>query len=46
MSTEENKAIVRRILDQGVNAGDFELYADALAPSYVRHCQAMPAAAA
>jgi len=42
MSTQENKAIVRRTLEQKVNAGDFELYSEALSPTYVRHCQAMP----
>lgn len=38
---EENKATVRRMLER-LNAGDIGGFTDALAPDYVRHCQAMP----
>jgi ketosteroid isomerase-like protein len=38
---EENKATVRRMLEH-LNAGDIAGLTDALAPNYVRHCQAMP----
>jgi steroid delta-isomerase-like uncharacterized protein len=39
--TEANKATVSRILER-INAGDVEGFVAALAPGYVRHCQAMP----
>ena len=38
---EANKAIVRRILAKLSN-GDIGSFISALAPDYVRHCQAMP----
>jgi predicted ester cyclase len=38
---EQNKATVRRILER-LSAGDIAGFIDALAPNYVRHCQAMP----
>lgn len=38
---EENKATVRRMLER-LSAGDIRGFTDALAPNYVRHCQAMP----
>lgn len=38
---EANKATVREILDC-FNSGDVEGFVAALAPSYARHCQAMP----
>jgi predicted ester cyclase len=38
---EENKQTVRRMLER-LNAGDIGGLTDALAPDYVRHCQAMP----
>jgi len=38
---EENKATVRRMLER-LSAGDIAGFTDALAPNYVRHCQAMP----
>ena len=41
MSAEENKAIVRRVVD-GVNIGDFDLLDELMVPNYVRHCQATP----
>jgi predicted ester cyclase len=36
-----NKAVVRQVL-QRVSAGDVDGFVGALAPNYVRHCQAMP----
>ena len=39
--TEENKATVRRMLAR-LSEGDVGGFTDALAPGYVRHCQAMP----
>ena len=38
---EENKATVRRMLER-LNARDIGGFTEALAPSYVRHSQAMP----
>ncbi len=38
---EENKATVRRMLEN-LSSGDIAGFTDALAPDYVRHCQAMP----
>jgi len=38
---EANKLIVRRILER-LSTGDVAGFTDALAPDYVRHCQAMP----
>jgi predicted ester cyclase len=38
---EENKATVRRMLER-LSAGDVSGFTNALAPNYVRHCQAMP----
>ncbi len=38
---EANKATVRRILER-LSAGDVAGFTSALAPNYVRHCQAMP----
>lgn len=39
---EANKATIARMLEL-LNAGDVDGFVDALAPGYVRHCQAMPA---
>jgi predicted ester cyclase len=38
---EENKATLRRMLER-LSAGDVDGFVSALAPGYVRHCQAMP----
>ena len=38
---EENKATVRRMLEN-LSSGDIAGFTEALAPDYVRHCQAMP----
>ncbi len=38
---EANKATVHRMLER-LSAGDVEGFTSALAPDYVRHCQAMP----
>jgi len=38
---EANKATVRRMLER-LNAGDVAGFISAVAPDYVRHCQAMP----
>jgi predicted ester cyclase len=40
-AVERNKATVRRILER-LSAGDVDAFVAALAPEYVRHCQAMP----
>jgi len=37
---ERNKATVRHILER-LSAGDVDAFVEALAPDYVRHCQAM-----
>jgi ketosteroid isomerase-like protein len=39
---EANKATVRGMFEQ-LNAGNVAGFTGALAPNYVRHCQAMPA---
>lgn len=39
--TEAHKLMVRRILER-ISAGDSAGFTAALAPNYVRHCQAMP----
>ena len=36
----ENKQIVRRVMEEGVNQGDREVLREALAPDYARHSQA------
>ena len=41
MSVEANKAAVRQALER-VSAGDVDGFVSVLAPTYVRHCQAMP----
>ena len=38
---EANMALLRRVHDQ-VNQGNFEVFDEALATGYARHCQAMP----
>jgi steroid delta-isomerase-like uncharacterized protein len=40
---EENKEIVRRILDEGVNKADLDVFRETLAPDYARHSQATTA---
>jgi predicted ester cyclase len=40
---EQNKVTVRRMLER-LSTGDISGFTDALAPHYVRHCQAMPPA--
>lgn len=42
-TAEANKATLLRILER-LSAGDVDAFVAALAPTYVRHCQAMPAA--
>lgn len=37
---EDNKEIVRRVLDEGVNAHDLDFFREMLAPDYARHSQA------
>jgi hypothetical protein len=37
MSTDENKALVRREYEQGVNQGDFDVRNEVLASNYVAH---------
>jgi steroid delta-isomerase-like uncharacterized protein len=42
MSTEENKALVRREYEQGVNQGDSGARTDVLASNYVGHFPGVP----
>jgi predicted ester cyclase len=37
MPVEDNKALIRRIIDEGVNAGNYEVVDDLFAPDYVNH---------
>lgn len=37
---EENKEIVRRVVVEGVNTGNLEIFREMLAPDYARHSQA------
>lgn len=39
-TTEENKAIVRRVVSDGVNAGNLAVFREMLSADYVRHSQA------
>ena len=42
MSTEENKALVRREYEQGVNQGDFDVRNEVLANDYIGHFPGLP----
>jgi hypothetical protein len=42
MSTEENKALVRREYEHGVNQGDFDVRNEVLASNYVGHFPGLP----
>ena len=42
MSTEENKALARRVLEEMFNKGNLDVADDLLAPDYVDHDPAMP----
>ena len=42
MSTEENKAFVRRVFEEGWNAGNLDLFDEADAPDYVLHDPSVP----
>lgn len=42
MSSEENKAVVRRFLDEVFGGGDLELVDEIFAPDYVLHDPAVP----
>ena len=42
MSTDENKALVRREYEQGVNQGDFDVRNGVLGSSYVGHFPGLP----
>jgi steroid delta-isomerase-like uncharacterized protein len=44
MSTEANKALVRRLLDEGFNAGNMALFDELLAADFANHDPAAPAA--
>lgn len=37
---EANKELVRRVVTEGVNTGDLDVFREALAPDYARHSQA------
>src|SRR6266540_4169555 len=37
MSTEENKAVVRRVFEEGTSQGNFSVFDELLAPNYVNH---------
>ena len=42
MSTEENKALARRVLEEMFNKGTLDLADEVFAPDYVDHDPAMP----
>jgi hypothetical protein len=42
MSAEENKALVRRVFEEGWNAGNLELFNETDAPEYVLHDPSVP----
>lgn len=42
-TTEENKEIVRRVVEEGLNTGDLDAFRDALVADYARHSQATTA---
>jgi steroid delta-isomerase-like uncharacterized protein len=44
MSTEANKALVRRLLDEGFNGGNMALFDELLAPDFANHDPAAPMA--
>src|SRR3989442_768647 len=37
MSTEENKAVVRRVFEEGVVGGNLDAVSESIAPNYVNH---------
>lgn len=39
-TVEENKQLVRRVVSEGVNTGDLDVFRTHLAPDYARHSQA------
>jgi steroid delta-isomerase-like uncharacterized protein len=41
MNVDANKGVVRQALER-LSSGDVDAFISALAPDYVRHCQAMP----
>lgn len=42
MSAEENKALVRRVFEEGWNAGNLGVFDEAIAPDYVLHDPSVP----
>jgi predicted ester cyclase len=42
MSTDDNKALVRREYEQGVNQGNFDVRNEALAGNYIGHFAGLP----
>ncbi len=42
MSSEENKALVRRIFEEGWNAGNLDVFDETIAPDYVLHDPSVP----
>ena len=43
MSTEQNKALVRRIFEEGLNQNKPDVFDELIAPSYVNHDVPAPA---
>src|SRR5438132_12118030 len=43
MSTEENKAVVRRLIEEGMNKKDVRVFDELLAPNYVNYNFPAPA---
>ena len=46
MSTETNKAVVRRVFEEGINQGNLAVYDEIIAPNYVNHNFPTPATGA
>jgi predicted ester cyclase len=42
MSAEENKAIIRRVFEEGHNTGDFSVWDEHFAPDYTFYMQGLP----
>jgi predicted ester cyclase len=43
MSTEQNKALVRRVFEEGINQGKVDVFDEIIAPAYVNYNMLVPA---